>query len=82
MHWTTGGLLAIFDSDRGAFFMVVLVALLVGGIVLLVVNLSARPKPPAPPKWEAVADDESDDKPADIQSIPPGRAKPAPRRRA
>jgi len=80
MHWTTAGLLAVFDGDRGAFFTVLLVALMVGGTVLLIVNLSSRPKAPPPPVWEPVADDE----PADAKGheIPPGRAKPAPRRRA
>lgn len=63
MHWTTAGLLAIFDGDRGAFFLVLLIALLVGGVVLLVVNLSARPRAPPQPKWEPVAEDAPEPEP-------------------
>lgn len=79
MDWIAQGLLAIFDGDRGAFFTVLLIALLIGGVVLLIVNLSARPAVPPPPAWEAVADD-TPDEPA--PEIPAGRPKVASRRKA
>ena len=79
MHWTTAGLLAIFDGDRGAFFLVLLIALLVGGVVLLVINLSVRPRAPPEPKWEPVAEDATNDSPPEI---PAGRPKVASRRRS
>ena len=82
MHWTTSGLLAVFDGDRGAFFTVLLIALMIGGAVLLVVNLSARPKAPPPPVWEPVPDDEPAEVETPSAAIPPGRPKTAPRRRA
>jgi hypothetical protein len=79
VHWTSAGLLAIFDGDRGAVFTVIVVALLVAGVVVLIVNLSARPRAPAPPAWEAVADDGTVQTPP--EGIPAGRPKAAPRRR-
>jgi hypothetical protein len=77
VHWTTAGLLAIFDGDRGAFFLVLLIALLVGGVVLLIVNLTAGPKAPPQPKWEPVPDDVPQPEP-----VKPAGRTAAPRRRA
>jgi hypothetical protein len=88
VHWTPSGLLAIFDGDRGAFFTVIVVALLVGGVVVLVLNLSARPRAPPAPKWEPVPDD-APAAAAPARTVQPARppttqpsSKPPARRRA
>lgn len=82
MHWATGNLAAIFDGGKGEFFGVVLIGLIIAGAIVLIVNLSARPRPAAPPKWEHVPDDAPTTAPPPRQApaTPPKPA--APRRKA
>lgn len=75
MTWHSAGLMAVFDGDKGAVFTVLLVGLLIAGVILLVVNLSMRPRAPA---WEAIPDDE----PEAAEPEPQPAAARAPRRRA
>lgn len=58
MSWIARGVAAIFDGDKGAVLSVILVVLLIVGVILLVLNLSMKPRGPPAPKWEAVQDDE------------------------
>ena len=87
MRGTTSMLAAVFDGDQGTFFFIVLIALLIAGTVMLVVNLGQRNRPPpavpAPPapKWEAVPDEEPE-APAAAKATPARRQPAAPRRRA
>lgn len=73
-------LAALFDGDKGAFFSVVLIGLLVAGAAVLIINLAARSRPPPAPKWEAVPDEED---PTPVPPTPSSKLpKAAPRRRA
>ena len=82
MRWLSRNLLdTVFDGDKGEAFSVILVGLLIAGAIVLVVNLTARPRKPQAPKpaWEPVPDDE--EPPVAPAAAPPPAtpAKPAPK---
>ena len=79
------GLAAVFDGAQGALFTVILIALLVTGTIILVLNMTTRNRPPAPPapaKWEPVEDDEPGPAPVTPVKPTPSTKAAAPRRKA
>jgi hypothetical protein len=83
----SGGLAdVVFDGAKGGVFSILLIGLVVIGAILLIVNLTARPRAKAEPqqKWEAVPDDAAQPAAAPASRSPSATkptAKPLPPRR-